>query len=195
LLIWIPKASGTQPADGMRGPQLPSCLRRLFGAALVGEAAPPLGSARAALSREPSKITLGPPGSWPLKYDELVQPVLDRSCTSCHAPGSSNAKGAKFDLTAAASYGNLLNFAGGNLKNLAFERDRSAPGQCTARQSKLWSLLTDPKLHEGVRLDADSLRRLATWMDVYAHRVGHFSVKQEEELKQLRTRSAPMLIE
>ena len=42
LLIWIPKASGTQPADGMRGLQLPSCLRRLFGAALVGEAAPPL---------------------------------------------------------------------------------------------------------------------------------------------------------
>ena len=42
LLIWIPKASGTQPADGMRGLQLPSCMRRLFGAALVGEAAPPL---------------------------------------------------------------------------------------------------------------------------------------------------------
>ena len=28
LLIWIPKASGTQPADGMRGLQLPSYLRR-----------------------------------------------------------------------------------------------------------------------------------------------------------------------
>ena len=42
LLIWIPKASGTQPADGMRGLQLPSCLRRHFGAGLVGEAGPPL---------------------------------------------------------------------------------------------------------------------------------------------------------
>ena len=42
LLIWIPKASGTQPADGMRGLQLPSCMRRHFGAGLVGEAAPPL---------------------------------------------------------------------------------------------------------------------------------------------------------
>jgi hypothetical protein len=159
------------------------------------ETAPPLSPVRAALLREPSKITLGPPGSWPLKYDELLQPVLDRSCTSCHAPGSDNAKGARFDLTATASYGNLLNFAGGNLKNLAFERNRSVPGQCTARQSKLWTMLTDPKLHEGVRLDADSLRRLATWMDVYAHRVGHFSAKQEEELRQLRTRLMPMLTE
>ena len=42
LLIWIPKASGTQPADGMRGLQLPCCLRRHFGAGLVGEAGPPL---------------------------------------------------------------------------------------------------------------------------------------------------------
>ena len=159
------------------------------------EAAPSLSPARAAWSRELSKITLGPPGSWPLKYDELVQPVLDRSCISCHAPGSSNAKGARFDLTATASYGNLLNFAGGNLKNLAFERDRSVLGQCVTRQSALWSLLTGPEPHEGVRPDADSLRRLATWMDVYAHRVGHFSAKQEEELRQLRTRLAAMLSE
>jgi hypothetical protein len=156
-------------------------------------AAPPLGPSRAAMSREPSKITLGPPGSWPLKYDELVQPVLDRSCTSCHKPGSSNAEGARFDLTSTASYGNLLNFAGADLKNVAFERDRSVPGQGTARQSKLWSMLTGSKPHAGVRLDPDSLCRLATWMDVYAQRVGHFSAKQEEELRQLRTHLAPIL--
>jgi len=156
-------------------------------------AAPPHGAGRAALLRGPSKIVPGPPGSWPLKYDELVQPVLDRSCTSCHRPGSDNAQGARFDLTAAASYHNLLNFAGGNLKGLAFERDRSVPGQGTARQSKLWSMLTGPTPHEGVRLDSDSLSRLATWMDVYAQRVGHFSVKQEDELRQLRARLAPML--
>lgn len=159
------------------------------------EAAPPLSPARVASSHEPSKITLGPTGSWPLKYDELVQPVLDRSCISCHAPGSSNAKGARFDLTATVSYTNLLNLAGGNLKTLAFERDRSVPGQCVTRQSRLWSMLTGPEPHEGVRLDADSLRRLATWMDVYAQRVGHFSASQEKELRQLRTALAAMLSE
>ncbi len=99
------------------------------------EAAPSLHSLPTAMSREPSKITLGPPGSWPLKFDELVQPVLDRSCTSCHKPGSSNAEGARFDLTAAASYGNLLNFAGGDLRKLAFERDRSSPNQAAARRA------------------------------------------------------------
>ena len=58
------------------------------------EAAPPVRAVSTALRHEPSKITPGPLGSWPLKYDELVQPVLDRSCVSCHKPGSGNAKGA-----------------------------------------------------------------------------------------------------
>ena len=54
-------------------------------------------------------------------------------------------------------------------------------------------MLTGPKPHEGVRLDPDGLCRLATWMDLYAQRVGHFSAQQEVELRQLRTRLAPML--
>jgi hypothetical protein len=157
------------------------------------EASPPLRPAPLAFARAPSKITLGPLGSWPLRYDELVQPVLDRSCTSCHRPDSGNTGGDQFDLTANTSYGNLLGFAGGNLKNLAFERDRSAPNHGVARQSKLWSILTGPKPHEGVSLDPESLRRLATWMDIYAQRTGHFSGKQEEELRQLRTRLASLL--
>ncbi len=54
-------------------------------------------------------------------------------------------------------------------------------------------MLTGPKPHEGVRLDAESLGRLATWMDLYAQRAGHFSAKQEEDLRQLRSALAPLL--
>ena len=42
LLAWIPKGPGTQQADGVRGLQLPTCMRRLFGAVLVETAAPPV---------------------------------------------------------------------------------------------------------------------------------------------------------
>jgi hypothetical protein len=143
--------------------------------------------------RGPSKLVAGPKGSWPLKYDELVQPVLDRACVSCHRPTSGNQKAERFDLTVAKSYDNLLAYAGKDLHSLAFERDRSIVGQCPARQSKLLALLRDPKGHEGVRLDRDALDRLVTWMDLYAHRQGHFSPEQETALRELRRRLSGMI--
>ena len=146
-----------------------------------------------AAGREPSRLIPGPSGSWPLKFDQLVQPVLDRNCVSCHKPGSGNEKAARFDLTAAKSYGNLIGFGGKNLHQLAFEKDRSIVGDCPARKSKLWAMLKDESGHEGVRLDAESLNRLAVWMDLYAQRQGHFSDQQEQQLRDLRQQMGALL--
>ena len=159
------------------------------------EAAPSVSKLPLAMRHEPSKITPGPAGSWPLKFDDLVQPVLDKQCVSCHKPNSGNVKAAKLDLTPGKAYQALLGFGNKNLHQLAFEKDRSLVGKCPAKQSKLWTLLTAEQGHEGVRLDADSRDRLATWMDTYAHRQGHFSVAQEEELRQLRRKLAALLAE
>jgi hypothetical protein len=137
--------------------------------------------------REPSKLTPGPEGTWPLRYDRLVQPVLDKSCTSCHRPGSTDAKAAKLDLSdPVKSYQGLISFGGEDLKKLAFERDRSIVGECTAMKSKLYALLSAEKGHEGLRLDADGLGKLVLWMDLYAQRQGSFSERQEQELQKLR---------
>ncbi|MCY3020415.1 MAG: discoidin domain-containing protein [Planctomycetota bacterium] len=166
------------------------------------EAAPQVPGRRAvAASREPSKITPGPEGSWPLRFDQLVQPVLDKHCVSCHAPGNSNAKAAALDLTKAKAYQNLLNFGGKNLQQLAFEKDRSIVGDCPAKKSKLLASLPwgDPatkptiKDHENIKLDADSFDRLVTWMDVYAQQRGHYSDKQEAELRELKEKLAALL--
>ena len=148
-----------------------------------------------AAMRAPSKLTPGPEGSWPLRYDQLVQPVLEKHCTGCHRPDGDDRKAAAFDLTAARSYDSLLSYGGDDLKKLAFEKDSSTVGQCPARMSKLLALLTTGEGHEKVRLDPDSLRRLATWMDTYAHRQGSFSPQQEEELRQLRQKMAEILAE
>jgi hypothetical protein len=155
-----------------------------------GHGSPPL-----AATREPSKLRPGPEGSWPLRFDRLVQPVLDNHCVRCHRPDADDPQGARFDLTAANSYQNLMSFGGKDLHSLAFEKDRSVVGDCPARRSKLLALLTQGQGHYDVRLDPGSHRRLVTWMDTYAQRLGHFSDQQEEELRRLRQEMAAILLE
>jgi len=159
------------------------------------ESAPPAGQLALAAAHAPAQITLGPEGSWPLRFDQLVQPVLDRQCVECHRPGAKDVQAAKLDLTPDKAYAMLLAFAGGDLKKHAFERDRSLPGEGTAANSKLWKLLTQFGGHEGVELDANSTDRLVTWMDTYAQRTGHFSEEQEAKLAAFRRECAPLLTE
>lgn len=152
----------------------------------------PAGAPLAAL-REPSPLTPEPNGSWPLRFDELVQPVLDRHCVACHKPGVENAVAATFDLTPSSSYKKLLEYADGDLRKLAFERDRSFTGQMPARSSRLYRLLTAEPGHYDVRLPDEDRRRLAVWMDTYAHQTGSFSAEQEEQLREFRRRVSAVL--
>ncbi|MHC4559622.1 MAG: HzsA-related protein, partial [Planctomycetota bacterium] len=159
------------------------------------ELTPAVNSQPLAARREPSKITPGPDGSWPLRFDRLVQPVLDKLCISCHSPNSGNEKAARFTLVRENSYQNLISFADKDLEKLAFEKDMSMVGHCPARKSKLLAMLTEQGGHEGVSLDSDSYNRLITWMDVYAQKLGSFSAKQEQELSELRRKMSPLLVE
>jgi cytochrome c553 len=156
---------------------------------------PPGGAPPLALRNAPARIRPGPPGSWPLRFDDLVQPVLDGKCVSCHQAGAEDAEAAKYVLTADAAYSNLLAYADGDLEKLAFEKDRSFAGQGVADNSKLLRLLTADEAHYDVRLSADEFDRLATWMDTYAHRTGSFSAEQEEQLRQFRQQLAHLLDE
>jgi hypothetical protein len=149
------------------------------------DSSPPTGRPPLAALRQPSKLTAGPEGSWPLRFDRLVQPVLDKHCAGCHKPGG-EAKAARLDLTPANAYQSLLSFGDKNLEKLAFERPRSIPGECTARKSKLYAILTQPQGHQRLRLDAESLDRIVTWMDVYAQKQGSFSEEQEHQLEEAR---------
>lgn len=159
------------------------------------ESAPPAGQPPLAAVRPASRITPGPEGSWPLRFDQLVQPVLDRHCVECHRPEARGAKASRLDLTAARAYDSLLGFGDGDLRKQAFERDRSLANEGVTATSKLWALLTRGEGHESVALDAGSLERLTTWMDTYAHRQGHYSPEQEQQLIALRRALLPLLEE
>ena len=154
------------------------------------QTAPP-NSLPSAAKREPSPITPGPAGSWPLDYNQLVQPVLERHCVGCHKPGG---KDADFDLTRERSYDTIANFGTTSLKMHVVTRHRqgrSVAGACAAQRSELLALLR--KGHYDVQLARDDWQRLITWMDTYGQRQGAFSPVQEEELRHLRHQLAGLL--
>ncbi len=139
-----------------------------------------------AMQRGPSKITPGPDGTWPLRFDTLVQPVLDQKCLECHHAAGEDPLAAKTDLSHLNAWQTLLNYAGNDLSNLVFERDASIPGENPARRSRLLQYLRSDSLHSQIELNEQEIGRLAAWMDTYGHMLGAFSDEQEEQLQQLR---------
>jgi hypothetical protein len=159
--------------------------------------APPSKAVLAA-QRAPSRIRLGPEGSWPLRFDRLVQPVLNRHCVDCHQPGAVNSMAAKLNLTAPTAYETLVGFGKPSLRELvkrSYAEGRSHPGASPVRQSALWNCLSAHPAHQGVKLEADSIERLATWMDTYAQQLGSFDLDQEKQLLELRARLSAFLID
>ena len=149
-----------------------------------------------ATRREPSSITAGPEGSWPLRFDKLVQPVLAASCVQCHNPQATNATAARLDLTPVRAYDSLVAFGTPSLRDQvgqSYRRGHSLVGHGIAQNSALLALLDAPRGHYDVRLDADSRARLLTWMDTYAQRTGSFGDDQERALIELRQACAAIL--
>jgi hypothetical protein len=145
------------------------------------------------MRREPSKITPGPTGSWPLDYQVLVQPLLERQCVSCHRPGGQDPK---FDLTVDKSYAALLDYGRPSLREhvrARYGESRSQAGAGAAGTSPLLPLLEQG--HYDVKLSADDWGRLINWMDSYGQRLGSFDKQQEQRLLELRQRVAALLAE
>ncbi len=157
----------------------------------------PVNTRLMATRRAPSKLTPGPEGSWPLRFDKLVQPVLDKRCVQCHNPKGDAKAVKRADLTPAKAYDALVN-AGGNASlqrhvSTRYRQGYSTPGACTAATSPVLAMLR--KGHGDVKLSADEFARIATWMDLYAQRQGAFSNDQEKRLIELRTRMAKLFTE
>lgn len=144
--------------------------------------------------REPSKLTPGPEGSWPLRFDRLVQPVLEAKCVSCHdakAPMKGHEKGAKTVLTADKAYDTLVKFGKPSLHEQVWAGYRlgySIEGEGLAAKSALLALLTNAKGHYGAKVEGAELERFVVWMDCYAQRQGSFGAEQEKQLEEFRQR-------
>ena len=154
---------------------------------------PPPVRAPIAARRGPSRITPGPDGSWPLRFDRLIQPVLDAQCVRCHRPDGPDPQAARIDLTPARSYETLVAQGHPSARDLVLASYRegiSTEGRNPAMLSPLLALLEDPAGHHGVHADRDARDRFATWLDAYAQRLGSFGPDQEKRLVELHAAMA-----
>ncbi len=141
-----------------------------------------------AKQRPPSIIAPGPDGSRPLSYPILVQPLLDKHCVSCHR--GAEAEGG-IVLTGdpagnfSASYNALaplVSYSEWKSTPQANSEPLTLPDRFGARASRLMTLIDEG--HEGVKLSADEIERLATWMDANALFYGTFD--PSDQARQLR---------
>jgi hypothetical protein len=158
--------------------------------------APPAKSLAQAARRDPSKITPGPNGTWPLRFDRLVQPLLDVKCVRCHNPESEYKRGAEVDLMPEHAWETLCNYGKPSLaENVrgAYALGYSVEGTGAAVTSPLLALLTAPEKHYNVELTPEEVERFTVWLDTYGQRLGAFSDDQERHLEELKAQSAEML--
>ncbi|MGQ9770958.1 MAG: HzsA-related protein [Thermogutta sp.] len=141
-----------------------------------------------ALSRPPSDITPGPPGSRPLSFPLLVQPVLNRHCVQCHGEKD---PGAGIKLTGAiegrytnsyialSRYVPYADWAGrqGDFRLINSE-PTTQPDFFGARGSQLMKILSGG--HYDVHLSGEDLERLVTWMDCNVLFYGTFNVEDQK---------------
>ena len=141
---------------------------------------PTLNKRPIALSRPPSILKKEAPGTYPLTFPRLVQPVLDKNCVSCHAkekktfPLDSRNFRIEKGIEKKNRYGwsngyrGLFKYAwgkyGGNGVTGSINKGSySIPGQIGAKASKLLAILE--KGHHGVKLTPQELRRITIWLD------------------------------
>ena len=161
-----------------------------------------------AMQREPSRLDPGEFGGRPFSYVEVVQPVLDQHCVSCH---TGDAAKAGLDLTRAADRGFTKSYWSLCGDPEAFSGAKTCPsvaaaalvprfgmrnriemspvgGTYGALGSRLLKLLRVG--HQGVQLSPSELRRLAVWIDLNAIFYGAYD--PEAQARQLAGERLPM---
>jgi len=134
-----------------------------------------------ALLRPPSKIEPDVDGSNPFSYVRLVQPVLDRSCASCHEEKKALDLSAKIAgkngwsqsyTSLAGPYGFYYDVGNGAINNGVHGGSRTVPGQFGAKASKLLEYLDER--HYGVQLSEQDLHRVRLWLDCNSEFYGSY---------------------
>lgn len=160
--------------------------------------APPVSKTILATKRSASRITPGPEGTWPIRFDKLVQPVLNKHCTTCHSPQGKQDAVSKLDLTPEQSYLSLTKYGVPSLIDIVLEpyqKGYSTEGQQPAANSPILKKITSAEGHNNVKLSTEDLARLIVWMDTYGQSKGFYDEQQEKDLMELKDKWSDILIE
>jgi len=122
-----------------------------------------------AFNSAPQKLIPSPWGAGPFDYAQVVQPVLDRNCISCHNENDKDG----YDLTGRldensipASFRTILQNGWVHYFNWQWQAgvpSKAEPYTFGTFQSKLWGILED---HHEVRLSQDEERAIKCWVDL-----------------------------
>jgi hypothetical protein len=160
----------------------------------------PPSSAPLALRRAPAKIEPDVPGTDPILFPRLVQPVLDKHCVACHqkeaakAPNLAGTKATRADVELAYANGKKVRqmvgvnggMSSGYVGLAPFVWNwwakpggtTSVPGKIGARASLLYEMLS--KGHHDVKLSPEEMHRLAVWLDCEATFFGAYTKLAEQ---------------
>lgn len=139
-----------------------------------------------ALKRAPSAITPETPGSFPLTFPRLVQPVLNSKCLACHDKNQGKAPNLHGDkFISKHGWSEAFNslqkkawgMSGGNGTALK-QRQYSIPGQDGAMASKLFQMLD--KGHNNVKLTPEEMRRITLWLDCNSNFYAAYSEAEKQ---------------
>jgi hypothetical protein len=146
-----------------------------------------------ALRRGPSKIEPDVPGTDPVSFPRLVQPMLDKHCAACHqkeakAPNMARTPAADADYRRALAAWKAGPMPKGALWSSAYVGlmpyiwrpggARSTPGRVGARASELYQMLV--KGHHGLKLPPEDLHRLTVWLDCNANFFGAYHDREAQ---------------
>ncbi|VGO14578.1 hypothetical protein PDESU_03141 [Pontiella desulfatans] len=141
--------------------------------------APKINRVPLALKRPPSKIKPEAPGSWPLTFPRLVQPVLDKHPDFFAALyPEKNLSGTEFGKWGWSQAMHTLEkdawgkHGGNGALSKKNKRSYSLPMQEGARVSKLWKKLEAAGARE--KLPPEDLRRITLWLDCNSNFYGAY---------------------
>ena len=132
------------------------------------------------VNHQPAEIATGPLGAESLHYTQLIQPILDQRCVSCHDGTPGDGKG-RTNLQGSPgrhfsrSYESLRPYLrwyewGDN----SIQQSTTLPAQCGADESPLTAILLDENHRGKMGLSEEELRRIYLWLDANASFYGDF---------------------
>ena len=148
-----------------------------------------------AMKRTPSIIKPGPQGTRPFSYPQLVQPVIDKHCVSCH-----DGKEQKLNLTSqpdgtfTKSYNSLKPYLkwyewGGETITEIVTR----PGRMGADESPLSKILVDDTHSKHVKLSQADRERINIWLDGNVPFYGTYDESAQKAQRMAKTVPPPGL--
>ena len=136
------------------------------------------------MKRAPTVPAPPPWGAGPFRYEQVVQPVLDRRCVSCHSAAKKHRlvlEGTRDKERVPVSWRSLLN--SGTVHYFTYEYQKGVPYKAEPYTfgtfaSRLWEVLKDER-HKGVKLDPEEEQAIKCWIDMNCPLWGDYTFRPD----------------